>query len=193
MHAGNRLQRPAGARYALWRNNVDCKAWDIAISTRSTFQARAPMKVLAGARTAPLSTAALSPLLIRSKRVDKVETAEGRVVRWKANATGSVPMAQVCALQGIALVHVAPIACSSWVIGDSHDLAKNMMGLSNRVAAGGIPQVAVVDDQACRLSFTRDMAEGIFWLPGYREGDMEPSKPVPYGAYNLTGSGQPKG
>lgn len=125
--------------------------------------------------------------------VDKVETAEGRVVRWKANATGPVPMAQVCALQGIALVHVAPIACSSWVIGDSHDLAKNMMGLSNRVAAGGIPQVTVVDDQACRLSFTRDMAEGIFWLPGYREGDMEPSKPVPYGAYNLTGSGQPKG
>ena len=125
--------------------------------------------------------------------VDKVETAEGHVVRWKANATGPVPMAQVCALQGIALVHVAPIACSSWVIGDSHDLAKKMMGLSNRVAAGGIPQVTVVDDQACHLSFTRDMAEGIFWLLGYREGDMEPSKPVPYGAYNLTGSGQPKG
>lgn len=35
--------------------------------------------------------------------------------------------------------------------------------------------------------------EGIFWLSGYREGDMEPSKPAPYGAYNLTGSGQPKG
>ena len=43
-----------------------------------------------------------------------------------------------------------------------------------------------------RLSFTRDMAEGIFWLLGYREGDMEPSEPAPYGIYNLTGSGEPK-
>lgn len=84
------------------------------------------------------------------------------------------------------------IARSSWVIGDGHNFVKTMMGLSNRVAAGEIPQVTVVDDQVGRLSFTRDMAEGIFWLLGYREGDVEPSSPVPYGTYNLTGSGEPK-
>ena len=84
------------------------------------------------------------------------------------------------------------IARSSWVIGDGHNFVKTMMGLSNRVAAGEIPQITVVDDQMGRLSFTRDMAEGIFWLLGYREGDVEPSSPVPYGTYNLTGSGEPK-
>lgn len=84
------------------------------------------------------------------------------------------------------------IARSSWVIGDGRNFVKTMMGLSDRVAAGEIPQVMVVDDQVGRLSFTRDMAEGIFWLLGYREGDVEPSSPAPYGTYNLTGSGEPK-
>lgn len=84
------------------------------------------------------------------------------------------------------------IARSSWVIGDGHNFVKTMMGLSDRVAAGEIPQVTVVDDQVGRLSFTRDMAEGIFWLLGYREGDAEPSSPAPYGTYNLTGSGESK-
>lgn len=84
------------------------------------------------------------------------------------------------------------IARSSWVIGDGRNFVKTMMGLSDRVAAGEIPQVTVVDDQVGRLSFTRDMAEGIFWLLGYREDDVEPSSPAPYGTYNLTGSGEPK-
>ena len=84
------------------------------------------------------------------------------------------------------------IVRSSWVIGDGHNFVKTMMGLSSRVAAGEIAQVTVVDDQVGRLSFTRDMAEGIFWLLGYREGDKEPSEPAPYGTYNLTGSGEPK-
>ncbi len=84
------------------------------------------------------------------------------------------------------------IARSSWVIGDGRNFVKTMMGLSDRVAAGEISQVTVVDDQVGRLSFTRDMAEGIFWLLGYREGDVEPSSPAPYGTYNLTGSGEPK-
>lgn len=84
------------------------------------------------------------------------------------------------------------IARSSWVIGDGHNFVKTMMGLSDRVAADEIPQVTVVDDQVGRLSFTRDMAKGIFWLLGYREGDVEPSSPAPYGTYNLTGSGEPK-
>lgn len=84
------------------------------------------------------------------------------------------------------------IARSGWVIGDGRNFVKTMMGLSDRVAAGEIPQVTVVDDQVGRLSFTRDMAEGIFWLLGYREGDVEPSSPAPYGTYNLTGSGEPK-
>lgn len=84
------------------------------------------------------------------------------------------------------------IARSSWVIGDGRNFVKTMMSLSDRVAAGEISQVTVVDDQVGRLSFTRDMAEGIFWLLGYREGDVEPGSPAPYGTYNLTGSGEPK-
>ncbi len=165
--------------------------------------------------------------------VDKAETPEGRVVCWKANATGPALLSRVCAEHGITLVHVssdyvfdgtaklhsedeafAPmgvygqskaagdlaisqcprhyIARSSWVIGDGHNFVKTMMGLSDRVVAGDIPRVTVVDDQIGRLSFTRDMAKGIFWLLGYREGDVEPSEPAPYGVYNLTGSGEPK-
>ena len=80
---------------------------------------------------------------------------------------------------------------SSWVIGDGRNFVKTMRVLSDRVAdpADALERVAVVDDQLGRLTFTDQMAEGIFWLLGYREGDLEPSAPAPYGTYNLTGSG----
>ena len=35
------------------------------------------------------------------------------------------------------------------------------------------------------------MAEAVFHLLGYREGDLEPSSPAPYGTYDCTGSGDP--
>lgn len=84
------------------------------------------------------------------------------------------------------------IVRSSWVIGDGKNFVRTMAALSDRCADpdDGLDQVTVVDDQFGRLTFTRDMAEGIFWLLGYREGDKEPSAPCEYGAYNLTGSGR---
>ena len=80
---------------------------------------------------------------------------------------------------------------SSWVIGEGRNFVKTMKGLSDRCAdpADALEKVSVVDDQLGRPTFTRDMAEGILWLLGYREGDVEPSSPCPYGTYNLTGSG----
>lgn len=81
---------------------------------------------------------------------------------------------------------------SSWVIGDGNNFVKTMKSLSDRVAAGELEQVTVVDDQLGRLTFTRDMAQAAFWLLGYREGDFEPSEPAPYGTYNMTGSGATK-
>ena len=83
------------------------------------------------------------------------------------------------------------IVRSSWVIGEGRNFVRTMKGLSDRVAdpADALERVAVVDDQYGRLTFTRDMAEGILWLLGYREGDVEPSSPAPHGTYNLTGSG----
>ena len=84
------------------------------------------------------------------------------------------------------------IVRASWVIGEGHNFVKTMRGLSDRVAAGELERVTVVDDQYGRLTFTRDMAEGIFWLLGYRDGDQEPSAPAAYGTYNLTGSGAVK-
>ena len=84
------------------------------------------------------------------------------------------------------------IVRSSWVIGDGKNFVKTMAALSDRCADPGdaLDQVTVVDDQLGRLTFTRDMAEGIFWLLGYRDGDKEPSSPCEYGTYNLTGSGR---
>ena len=84
------------------------------------------------------------------------------------------------------------IVRSSWVIGDGKNFVRTMAALSDRCADpdDALEQVTVVDDQLGRLTFTRDMAEGIFWLLGYREGDKEPSAPCEYGAYNLTGSGR---
>ena len=83
------------------------------------------------------------------------------------------------------------IVRSSWVIGEGRNFVRTMKGLSDRVADPQDPldRVTVVDDQCGRLTFTRDMAEGILWLLGYRVGDVEPGSPCPYGAYNLTGSG----
>ena len=69
---------------------------------------------------------------------------------------------------------------SSWVIGEGHNFVKTMMGLSDRVAKGELPEVTVVDDQYGRLTFTRDMADAIFHLLDSKAG---------YGTYNLTGSG----
>ena len=72
---------------------------------------------------------------------------------------------------------------SSWVIGEGRNFVKTMMGLSDRVAKGELPEVTVVDDQYGRLTFTKDMAGAIFHL---LDGGAA------YGTYNLTGSGAVK-
>ena len=84
------------------------------------------------------------------------------------------------------------IVRSSWVIGEGKNFVRTMAALSDRCVDpnDNLNQVTVVDDQLGRLSFTRDMAEGVFWLLGYREDDREPSEPCEYGTYNLTGSGR---
>ena len=84
------------------------------------------------------------------------------------------------------------IVRSSWVVGVGKNFVSTMAALSDRCADPNdvLNRVAVVNDQYGRLTFTRDMAEGIFWLLGYREGDREPSTPCAYGTYNLTGSGR---
>ena len=81
---------------------------------------------------------------------------------------------------------------SSWVIGDGSNFVRTMAALSDRCADpdDGLDQVTVVNDQIGRLTFTRDMSEGILWLLGYRGGDVEPSSPCEHGTYNLTGSGE---
>ena len=77
------------------------------------------------------------------------------------------------------------IVRSSWVIGDGHNFVKTMMNLSNKVAdsSDSLNEITVVDDQYGRLTFTKDMAEGIFAL---LDSGAE------YGTYNLTGSGRVK-
>ena len=84
------------------------------------------------------------------------------------------------------------IVRSSWVVGEGRNFVRTMAALSDHCADpdDGLGQVTVVDDQFGRLTFTRDMAEGIFWLLGYRDGDVEPTEPAPCGTYNLTGSGR---
>ena len=84
------------------------------------------------------------------------------------------------------------IVRSSWVIGDGKNFVRTMAALSDRCADpdDALNRVTVVNDQFGRLTFTRDMAEGIFWLLGYRVGDREPSAPCEYGTYNLTDSGR---
>ena len=166
--------------------------------------------------------------------VDRAETPEGRVLAWKANATGPALLARICAEHGITLVHVSSdyvfdgtcelhsedeplsplsvygqskaagdlavggcpkhyILRSSWVIGDGGNFVRTMAHFSDRVAdtEDALSEVTVVDDQVGRLTFTRDIAEAIFHLLGYRAGDKEPSAPSSYGVYNCTGSGEP--
>ena len=84
------------------------------------------------------------------------------------------------------------IVRSSWVVGEGKNFVRTMAALSDRCADPEdlLDRVTVVDDQLGRLTFTEDMAEGIFWLLGYREGDQEPSVPCAYGTYNLTNSGR---
>ena len=69
---------------------------------------------------------------------------------------------------------------SSWVIGDGRNFVRTMWGLSDRVAAGELPRVTVVDDQEGRLTFADQMAAAIFHLLDGR---------APYGTYDCTGSG----
>ena len=72
---------------------------------------------------------------------------------------------------------------SSWVIGDGKNFVKTMCMLSNKVTAGELERVTVVDDQLGRLTFTRDMAAAIFHVLDNR---------APYGTYDCTGSGAVK-
>ena len=83
------------------------------------------------------------------------------------------------------------IVRSSWVIGEGKNFVGTMAALSDRCVDSDdqLDQVTVVNDQFGRLTFTREMAEGVFWLLGYRDSDREPSEPCSYGTYNLTGSG----
>lgn len=69
---------------------------------------------------------------------------------------------------------------SSWVIGDGRNFVRTMWGLSDRVAAGELSRVTVVDDQEGRLTFADQMAAAIMHLLGCR---------APYGTYDCTGSG----
>ncbi len=75
------------------------------------------------------------------------------------------------------------IVRSSWVIGDGRNFVKTMAALSDRCADpnDALSKVTVVDDQMGRLTFTDQMAAGIFHLI---------ESHAPYGTYNLTGSGR---
>lgn len=69
---------------------------------------------------------------------------------------------------------------SSWVIGDGRNFVRTMWGLSDRVAAGELSRVTVVDDQEGRLTFADQMAAAIMHLLDGRAS---------YGTYDCTGSG----
>ena len=55
--------------------------------------------------------------------------------------------------------------------------------------ADSLSEVTVVDDQVGRLTFASELARGILWLLGYRDGSPLPVAPAPYGTYDLTGEG----
>ena len=82
---------------------------------------------------------------------------------------------------------------SSWVIGDGGNFVRTMARLSDRCAdpADGLDEVAVVDDQVGRLTFTDEMAAAVLHLLGYRDGSPLPLAPAPCGTYDLTSSGDP--
>lgn len=69
---------------------------------------------------------------------------------------------------------------SSWVIGDGNNFVRTMCLLSDKVAAGDLNEVTVVDDQLGRLTFTDQLAAAILYVLDAR---------APYGIYNMTGSG----
>lgn len=73
---------------------------------------------------------------------------------------------------------------SSWIVGDGKNFVKTMVALSDRCADpdDSLAEVAVVNDQVGRLTFTDDAAAAIFHLLDAR---------APYGAYNCTCSGDP--
>ena len=75
----------------------------------------------------------------------------------------------------------------AWVFGKS---GKNFIRTMLNVGKNH-DRLTVVNDQIGRLTFADDMARAIFWLLGYRDGDIEPSSPVPFGTYNYTCSGEP--
>lgn len=81
---------------------------------------------------------------------------------------------------------------SSWVVGDGRNFVRTMAALSDRCdnPADALSRVTVVDDQVGRLTFADQMAEGIFWLLGYRDDSICPIAPAPFGTYDLTGSGR---
>lgn len=151
--------------------------------------------------------------------VDLAETDTGRRDSWGANVTGVAALARIASLNRITLVHVSSdyvfdgaldrpyreddpvsplgvygqtkaagdavvatvpqhyIVRTSWVIGRGRNFVRTMASLAER----GV-DARVVDDQVGRLTFTDDLARGILHLLSRR-----PS----YGAYNLTGSGEP--
>jgi len=80
----------------------------------------------------------------------------------------------------VALVPKHYIVRSSWVIGEGRNFVRTMMALSKRCAEQD-STITVVNDQFGRLTFTNDMAAGIFHLLNTH---------APYGTYNLTGSGR---
>lgn len=84
------------------------------------------------------------------------------------------------------------LARTSWVVGDGRNFVKTMCALADRVADAddALAEVTVVDDQVGRLTFASELARGIFWLLGYREGDVFPSSPAAYGTYDLSCSGE---
>ena len=73
---------------------------------------------------------------------------------------------------------------SSWVIGGGRNFVRTMEALSARCAdpEDALTEVAVVDDQVGRLTFTDEMARAVFHLLDTR---------APYGTYNCTGAGDP--
>lgn len=153
-------------------------------------------------------------------KVDVAETPEGRREAWVGNVTGVTELARIATANGITLVHVssdyvfdgtsdrpyreddpvAPLGVygqtkaagdavvatvprhyivrTSWVIGDGNNFVRTMASLAER----GINPL-VVNDQTGRLTFTTDIARGIRHLLDTH---------ADYGAYNLTGDGDPQ-
>ncbi|MCV7252983.1 sugar nucleotide-binding protein [Mycobacterium hackensackense] len=149
--------------------------------------------------------------------VDSAETPQGRAAAWATNVAGVAALARIATAHGLTLVHIssdyvfdgtterayreddplAPLGVygqtkaagdqivttvprhyivrTSWVIGDGPNFVRTMVGLAER---GVNP--SVVDDQFGRLTFASELAGAIRHLL---------QTCVPYGVYNVTGSG----